>query len=130
MNDDVPDLLSSSTPSGGRSTYGDVPIPPRYWWLKRFLVAGGVLILGLAVLRWWWGWEAERGLQAEIQRYRQARAVLRRCQTSMSISGHGIYLNGGMLDGKPTLIKKRAKACEKCSRNGEQSRHRRPSRDA
>jgi len=46
------------------------PIPPRYWWLKRILAAIGVLVLALACLRWWWGWEAHRRLQAEIERYR------------------------------------------------------------
>ncbi|HUU97565.1 MAG TPA: hypothetical protein VM487_17655 [Phycisphaerae bacterium] len=48
------------------------PIPPRYWWLKRILLAAGVLILALAALRWWWGWEAERRLEAKIAEYRAA----------------------------------------------------------
>jgi hypothetical protein len=37
-------------------------------------------------------------------------------------------LNSGMLDGSPTRMKKRAKAWEKCSRNGDLSRHRGPIR--
>jgi hypothetical protein len=45
------------------------PIPPRYWWLKRILLAVGVLILALAALRWWWGYEAQRRLQAKIDEY-------------------------------------------------------------
>jgi hypothetical protein len=49
-----------------------VPIPPRYWWLKRILLAVGVLILALVVLRLWWGWEAERRLQAKIAEYHAA----------------------------------------------------------
>jgi hypothetical protein len=48
------------------------PIPPRYWWLKRILLACGVLIVGLVLLRWWWGWEAERRLQAKIDELRAA----------------------------------------------------------
>ncbi|MCH8881816.1 MAG: hypothetical protein IID34_18265 [Planctomycetes bacterium] len=44
------------------------PVPPRYRWLKRFLKLGGLLLLGLLLLRWWWGWEAHRRLQAEIDR--------------------------------------------------------------
>ncbi len=34
------------------------------------------------------------------------------------------YLNAGIAVGRPTRIKKRAKACEKCSRNGD-SKHQR-----
>ena len=30
-----------------------VPIPPRYWWLRRILVATGVLIVALAAMRWY-----------------------------------------------------------------------------
>lgn len=48
------------------------PNPARYWWFKRILVAVGVLILALAVLRWWWGYEAERRLQAKIDEYHAA----------------------------------------------------------
>jgi len=33
------------------------------------------------------------------------------------------YLNGGIWEGKPTRMKYRAKACEKCSRKGESNRH-------
>lgn len=51
------------------ATDDTTPIPPRYWWLKRILLAVGVLILALAVLRWWWGVEAERRLQAKIDEY-------------------------------------------------------------
>lgn len=48
------------------------PIPPRFRWLKRFLKAGAVLIIGLVCLRIWWGYEADRRLQAEIESYRAA----------------------------------------------------------
>ncbi len=50
----------------------DRPIPPRYWWLKRILLAIGVLILALVALRLWWGHEAERRLQAKIDEYHAA----------------------------------------------------------
>lgn len=46
-----------------------VAIPPRYWWLKRLLIGGGVLLLALLVLRTWWGWEAQRRLDAQIAVY-------------------------------------------------------------
>lgn len=45
-----------------------VPIPPRYWWLKRIGVVAGLLLVTLFALRLWWGWEANRRLQAEIDR--------------------------------------------------------------
>ena len=47
---------------------GHGPIPPRFWWLKRISIGLGVLLVGLVVLRLWWGWEADRRLQAEIER--------------------------------------------------------------
>ena len=55
--------------SGDNPTESSVaPVPPRYRWLKRFLKFGGLLLVGLLLLRWWWGWEAHRRLQAEIDR--------------------------------------------------------------
>ncbi len=51
---------------------GDMPIPPRYWWLKRLTLAGGCLVVGLVLLRLAWGWEVNRRLAAEIARYRAA----------------------------------------------------------
>lgn len=50
----------------------DMPFPTRYWWLKRLTVAGGALLVALVLLRVWWGWEANRQLQAEIASYRAA----------------------------------------------------------
>jgi hypothetical protein len=44
------------------------PIPPRYWWLKRIIIASASLIVALVLLRLWWGWYAERLLKAEIDR--------------------------------------------------------------
>lgn len=48
------------------------PIPVRYWWLKRISVVAGVLLVGLVLLRVWWGHEAERRLQATIKHYQDA----------------------------------------------------------
>ena len=48
------------------------PIPPRYRWLKRFIKVGVALLLCLVALRLWWGYEADRRLQGEIDRYRAA----------------------------------------------------------
>lgn len=45
-----------------------IPVPPRYWWLKRILIASAILLLGFVALRLWWGWYADRQLQAEIDR--------------------------------------------------------------
>ena len=42
----------------------------------------------------------------------------------------GYQRNSGIVDGRPTRMKKRAKACEKCSRKGGFSRHRGPIRFA
>jgi hypothetical protein len=44
----------------------DVPTPARFWWLKRIVVAGVVWLIVLCVLRWGWGWEADRRLAAVI----------------------------------------------------------------
>jgi len=57
-----------SSPSDASNQDESVPIPPRYWWLKRILAASGALLVLLVALRLWWGWIAERRLQAEIDR--------------------------------------------------------------
>src|SRR3989304_269656 len=44
------------------------PIPPRYWWLKRIAAVAGILLVVLFALRLGWGWEANRRLQAEIDK--------------------------------------------------------------
>lgn len=49
-----------------------VPIPPRFKWLKRFVKLGVALLVGLFVLRLWWGHVAHSRLQAEIDRIRAA----------------------------------------------------------
>jgi hypothetical protein len=48
------------------------PVPPRFWWLKRLGIAGVLLATGLVLLRIWWSYEADRRLQAKIDRYRAA----------------------------------------------------------
>ncbi|MFQ5491885.1 MAG: hypothetical protein ACE5GE_14295 [Phycisphaerae bacterium] len=50
----------------------DGPVPVRYGWLKRILIGSGCLLVGLVLLRLWWGYEANRRLQAQIDRYRAA----------------------------------------------------------
>jgi hypothetical protein len=42
------------------------PNPPRLWWLKHLSLAGLFLIVALAALRWWWGHEAQRRMDAMI----------------------------------------------------------------
>lgn len=48
------------------------PIPPRLWWLKRILVGVGILLVALVCLRMWWGWQANKRLEAAIARYQAA----------------------------------------------------------
>lgn len=48
------------------------PRPDRYRWTRRSLKLAGCLVVLLAGLRWWWGYEANRRLQAEIAKYRAA----------------------------------------------------------
>jgi len=40
------------------------PIPPRFWWLKRGATGFGLLLAMLCVLRFWWGHEAQRRIEA------------------------------------------------------------------
>lgn len=48
------------------------PIPPRFWWLKRFSLAAAVFVIAMIGVRIWWGHYADRRLQATIARYRAA----------------------------------------------------------
>ncbi len=41
-------------------------IPPRFWWLKRLTAAGIVFLFLLLALRIWWGWIAQRRIDAVI----------------------------------------------------------------
>jgi len=45
-----------------------IPIPPRFWWLKRITIAAAAMLVFLIALRLWWGWVADRRFQAEIDR--------------------------------------------------------------
>lgn len=56
----------------GDDPKSDVPVPRRYWWLRRLVAAGGCFGVFLVLLRLVWGWEANRRLAAEIERYRAA----------------------------------------------------------
>ena len=48
------------------------PVPPRYWWLKRFLIAGAALLVVLFGLRLWWDRIAEARLAAKIVQIRDS----------------------------------------------------------
>ncbi|MCK4623878.1 MAG: hypothetical protein KAV00_01095 [Phycisphaerae bacterium] len=50
----------------------DVPVPKRFRWLKRFVILASCLLVGMVLLRVFWGFEAHRRLQTEIDRYRSA----------------------------------------------------------
>lgn len=50
----------------------EVPFPPRYWWLKRIVVAYAVLFVALLTLRLWWGHVAHHRLETEIAKYKAA----------------------------------------------------------
>ena len=47
-------------------------LPPRYRWLKRLAAGLGLFFALVIVLRMWWGHEADRRLQAEIDRIQTA----------------------------------------------------------
>ncbi len=57
---------------GGLTEAPAVPIPPRFWWLKRLSTAALVFLLLLVGVRLWWGHVAESRLQAKIAEYRAA----------------------------------------------------------
>ncbi len=46
------------------------PVPIRFWWLKRLSVLSCLLLVGLVVLRLWWGYVADARLQAQLDHYR------------------------------------------------------------
>ncbi len=50
----------------------DLPIPPRYWWLKRIAIAVGLLIVGLVGLRLWWGHIVDRRIDEMVAKYHAA----------------------------------------------------------
>ena len=63
----MPDVIEHSTDAIGELPDAK-PIPIRCRWLKRLLVCGGLLLLVLVAVRLWWGWEAHRRFQAEIDK--------------------------------------------------------------
>lgn len=68
-----PTVSSTTTPhlGGGETGADTVAIPPRYWWLKRIMLAVAVLLAVVAGLRCWWGVVAERRLEAAIAEIRR-----------------------------------------------------------
>lgn len=50
----------------------EVPFPPRYWWLKRIVLAYALLFVALLILRLWWGHVAHNRLETEIAKYKAA----------------------------------------------------------
>ena len=65
-------MSSPPSPDGTEHSGGEMtvePVPVRFWWLKRILLVGGIVLVAMGALRIWWGWEAHRRLQAEIDKY-------------------------------------------------------------
>ena len=54
----------------------DRPRPPRYWWLRRILLAGLLFLASLVVVRLWWGAYAERQLGAALEQIRAEGGML------------------------------------------------------
>lgn len=54
----------------------DRPWPPRYWWLRRIVLAGLLLLVGLVGLWLWWGAYAERQLDAALDEVRAEGGML------------------------------------------------------
>ena len=49
-----------------------IPVPVRYWWAKRIGVGFVVWMVVMLGVRWGWGCEADRRLNAEIAKYQAA----------------------------------------------------------
>lgn len=54
---------SASEPPAPPATDWDVPIPPRFWWLKRITIGSLAIVVLLVGFRLWWGYEADRRLR-------------------------------------------------------------------
>ncbi|MFH0982329.1 MAG: hypothetical protein V2A79_12425 [Planctomycetota bacterium] len=63
MDDNVTGLMGE-----GEREELTVPVPPRYWWLKRIFLACALLLVLLVGLRLWWGYVVHQRLQTEIDR--------------------------------------------------------------
>ena len=61
----MPDVLPKENATPQREVE---PIPPRFWWLRRILIGSCLILIVLTGIRVWWGWNAHRRLQAEIDR--------------------------------------------------------------
>lgn len=53
-------------PGAAATAEPTVPFPPRFWWFKRLLLAGLLMLLGVGGLRLWWGWRSHQLLQAYV----------------------------------------------------------------
>lgn len=62
--------LHDSAIATGLDEHDTQPFPPRFWWLKRILIGSGGLLLLLIAVRFWWGWEANRRLEAALAEWR------------------------------------------------------------
>jgi len=58
-----PTFLANQVMDGAAAT---VPCPPRFWWLKRLALAGGLLLLALVGVYAWWAHEARRRFDAKV----------------------------------------------------------------
>ncbi len=68
MNSNLGTIAGIESPASGRGRL----VAGQHRRLRWFgIIAGGMLVF-LVVLRLWWGWEADRRLQAELDRYRAA----------------------------------------------------------
>ena len=72
MIDDAPNSNHEAEIATDASLGQPPPIPPRFWWLKRLALGGVCLLLAVVGLRLWWGYEADRRLQRQIDQYRSA----------------------------------------------------------
>ncbi|UCE58867.1 MAG: hypothetical protein JSU63_15675 [Phycisphaerales bacterium] len=72
MSEPAKDVASEQSANVDVETAQVELIPPRYWWLKRLSILAIVVFVALVCLRWWWGWEANRRLEALIEHYHGA----------------------------------------------------------
>ncbi len=68
----MPTMTTTSETQACGDSDDTVPVPSRYWWLKRLALAYLAMIVAALGLRLWWGYEANRRLQAEIERIQAA----------------------------------------------------------
>ncbi|MBN2447335.1 MAG: hypothetical protein JXO22_11440 [Phycisphaerae bacterium] len=61
----------AATPDNGGQDLS-IRVPPRYWWLKRFAIGAGTVLVLMTGLRIWWGVAADRSLERKIAELRSA----------------------------------------------------------